>query len=52
MDAVHAFDALTEGLAIVELRHTLPRGHEEAIWRYALEALVRGFSRDHRDPTP
>src|SRR5262245_5003204 len=43
-DAVLAFDALTEGLATIELRGTLPRGKEEAVWRDALETLVRGFA--------
>jgi AcrR family transcriptional regulator len=50
MDAVHAFDALTEGLATVEFRGTLPRGREEGIWRDALEALVHGFARAERNP--
>jgi hypothetical protein len=45
MDAVLAFDALTEGLATIELRGTLARGREEALWRDALEVLVRGFAR-------
>jgi len=45
MDAVFAFDALTEGLAAVEIRQVLPRGREEVLWRYALESLVRGFAR-------
>src|SRR5262249_43061962 len=45
MDAVFAFDALTEGLATNELRRTLPAGREEALWPDALETLVRGFAR-------
>jgi AcrR family transcriptional regulator len=45
MDAVLAFDALTEGLATIELRGTLAPGREEALWRDALEVLVRGFAR-------
>src|SRR5215471_9739681 len=45
MDAVLAFDALTEGLATIELRHVLPGGREEALWRTALDTLVRGFAR-------
>jgi len=45
MDAVLAFDALTEGLATIELRRVLVHGREEALWRNALEALVRGFAR-------
>jgi AcrR family transcriptional regulator len=45
MDAVLAFDALTEGLATVELREVLPRGREETLWRTALDTLVRGFAR-------
>src|SRR5262249_7374520 len=44
MDAVLAFDALTEGLATIELRHVLPAGREEIVWRQALDALVRGFA--------
>jgi hypothetical protein len=44
-DAVLAFDALTEGLATIELRGSLPAGHQEAIWRSALDDLVRGFAR-------
>ena len=44
MDAVFAFDALTEGLATIELRQVLPNGGEEALWRDALNALVRGFA--------
>jgi AcrR family transcriptional regulator len=45
MDAVCAFDALTEGLATIELRRVLAHGREQALWRNALEALVRGFAR-------
>ena len=45
MDAVLAFDALTEGLATIELRHVLPDGREETVWRHALDALVHGFTR-------
>ena len=45
MDAVLAFDALTEGLATIELRRVLAHGREQALWRNALEALVRGFAR-------
>src|SRR5215475_5977866 len=49
MDAVLAFDALTEGLATIELRHVLPHGREEPIWEHALDALVRGFARPDGD---
>lgn len=49
MDAVLAFDALTEGLATIELRRGLPGGREEALWRTALDSLVRGFARPGRE---
>jgi len=51
LDAVHVFDALTEGLAAVELRGTLPSGREEAIWCDALGTLVHGFAREERNAT-
>ena len=37
------FHALCEGLAALELRGMLLRGHEERIWREALAALIGGF---------
>jgi AcrR family transcriptional regulator len=51
MDAVLAFDALTEGLATIELRQVLPDGREETLWRSALDALVRGFALPPGDET-
>jgi len=49
MDVVFAFDALTEGLATIELRHVLPDSREERIWRHALDALVHGFTQPDGD---
>ncbi|MFP5304701.1 MAG: hypothetical protein ACLGI7_02605, partial [Gammaproteobacteria bacterium] len=47
VEAASAFQALCEGLGNHELRgHTLPilaAGSEEAMWRSAVAALVRGF---------
>jgi AcrR family transcriptional regulator len=41
--AICAFDALCQGLAALELRgHMLP-ANAEAMWRYALSALVAGW---------
>ena len=51
MEATLAFDALTEGLATIELRGALPLGREEETWRQALNALVRGFAQPARNPT-
>jgi AcrR family transcriptional regulator len=51
MDAVLAFDALTEGLATLELRRVLPHGREETLWRDALEALVRGLAARRARPS-
>jgi AcrR family transcriptional regulator len=46
-EAVVAFNALCEGLGNAQLRGRvlaiLPEGREEAVWRVALERLVRGF---------
>jgi len=33
IDAALAFDALTEGLATIELRRTIPHGGEETRWQ-------------------
>jgi hypothetical protein len=43
-DVVTEFHALCEGLAVLELRSTLPAGEEERIWRDVPTALVRGFT--------
>jgi AcrR family transcriptional regulator len=46
-DAAHAFHALTEGLASMEVRGgMLDPATAESVWRDALESLLRGFSTD------
>ncbi len=37
------FHALCEGLAALEMRGSLPPGHEERMWREALSALIDGY---------
>lgn len=42
-EAACQFHALCEGLASLEMRGLLPRGHEERMWREALSALIHGY---------
>jgi AcrR family transcriptional regulator len=42
--ATQQFNALCEGLAVVELRGPHPLGGGEEMWRQALSALVAGFA--------
>lgn len=44
--AMWAFQALCEGLAVAELRCTLPLEQAERLWRDALGSLVVGFAQD------
>lgn len=43
-EAATHFHALCEGLAALELRGALTKGHEERTWRDAISALVAGFA--------
>ena len=43
-EGAHAFHALCEGLAAMELRSPRGGADQEQVWRGALTALVRGFS--------
>jgi AcrR family transcriptional regulator len=51
-EATAKFDAMCEGMALVELRGALPPDRAEQIWRDALAALVTGMQtqRQHRRP--
>jgi hypothetical protein len=42
-DAAHAFAALCEGLAVGELRSSIPLEDPERFWRADLGSLVAGF---------
>jgi AcrR family transcriptional regulator len=42
-DTIAEFHALCEGLAALELRHEIPGGDAERIWRDGLAALVAGW---------
>jgi AcrR family transcriptional regulator len=46
-EAACQFHALCEGLAALEMRGSLPPGHEERMWREALSALIDGYRLQH-----
>jgi hypothetical protein len=46
-EATTKFDALCEGLALIELRGVLAPERAEVIWREALTALVSGMQTHH-----
>ena len=43
MEATTQFDAMCEGLAMLERRGAIPQGMEEKIWRDGLHALIAGL---------
>lgn len=43
METTTQFDAMCEGLAMLERRGALPKGQEEQLWRDGLNALVTGL---------
>jgi AcrR family transcriptional regulator len=50
-EAAFEFHALCEGLAALELRGSIPVGHQERAWRSALTTLVHGLlATPQRDP--
>jgi len=51
-EATMKFDAMCEGLALLELRGVLPPDRAEQIWREALAALVSGMQMQRPDGGP
>jgi AcrR family transcriptional regulator len=51
-EATMKFDAMCEGLALLELRGVLPPDRAEQIWREALAALVSGMQMQRPDGRP
>ncbi len=49
LNATATFDAMCEGLALLELRAALPPDRAEQIWHDALAALLTGMQRERTD---